>query len=247
MLSLRPDPPHDPVMKTSHHVLVADDDRSTREFLSAALRSLGHRPVTVVDGEEALARATLERFDVLLLDCRMPGRGALDVLGALRGEANAASRDTPALASSAEISPAQRATLLAAGFAGVMEKPCRVATLAALLATIDGPASTVKRLDDHEAMQATGDAQTMQALRGLLKQELLQLDGELDGMALPDLVERLHKLRSACGFCGTTRLGAEVRALQIHIDMRAHVAQEALSRFRDELRATLAALQGTPS
>lgn len=240
-----PDRPPKPSAPAARRVLVADDDASTREFLSAALKGLGYAPTLAVDGPDALDIATLESFDILLLDCRMPGSGAVEVLASLRRNVQAASREATAFATSAEISLSQRQALLASGFAGVVEKPCRVATLGNVLAsaTALGASTDPKRLDDNEAIQATGDARTMQALRGLFRQELVQLDSELEKIAPDALMERLHRLRSGCGFCGTPRLGTHVRTLQRHIETHRHAQGEPFVAFRAELRATMAALE----
>jgi HPt (histidine-containing phosphotransfer) domain-containing protein len=52
----------------------------------------------------------------------------------------------------------------------------------------------------------------------------------------------MHRLRSACGFCGAARLGAQAKALQAHLRDTRAVVPDALARFRAELDATLAAL-----
>ena len=238
-------------MTASRKVLVADDDASTREFLTAALKMLGYTTIPAVDGRDALESAIRQRFDILLLDCRMPGAGAIEVLSSLRAHAHAASRQAVAFATSAEIAPAQRQALLAAGFAGILEKPCRVATLGQVLASAmntvadaDGDADAdAKRLDDNEAIQATGDARTMHALRGLFRQELAQLDGEIEALPPDALLDRLHRLRSGCGFCGATRLNQQVRLLQAHIETHPEIRGEAMTTFRTELKATMTALE----
>ncbi|GAA0905814.1 hypothetical protein GCM10009552_12330 [Rothia nasimurium] len=234
-----------PVMTASRKVLVADDDASTREFLTAALKMLGYTTIPAVDGRDALESAIRERFDILLLDCRMPGAGAIEVLSSLRAHAHAASRQAVAFATSAEIAPAQRQALLAAGFAGILEKPCRVATLGQVLASAMNTVADAdaKRLDDNEAIQATGDARTMHALRGLFRQELAQLDGEIEALPPDALLDRLHRLRSGCGFCGATRLNQQVRLLQTHIETHPETRGEAMTTFRTELKATMTALE----
>ncbi|MEX1827660.1 response regulator [Luteibacter sp. CQ10] len=228
-------------------VLVADDDVSTREFLAAALKTLGYLPTLAADGREALEIASRLPFDALLLDCRMPGAGAEDVLASLRMTASAASRLATAFATSAEITPVQRRRLLDAGFAGVIEKPCRVAALGQALSSLSERASTAKVLDDDEALAATGDANTMRALRGLLRDELATLEDELGVYAGQPgaFIERLHRLRSACGFCGAARLGVQVKALQKHLVHQGHATGPALERFREELRATMTALDAS--
>ena len=85
----------------------------------------------------------------------------------------------------------------------------------------------------------------MRALRQLLQQELLTLCSELDqlgqdGAALRD---RLHRLRSSCGFCGATALSGHVVALQQQLTgARPDQAASAVVRFRGVLMETLRAL-----
>ncbi|KJV34638.1 response regulator [Luteibacter yeojuensis] len=237
-----PPPPLD--RATMRSVLVADDDPSTRQFLAGALASLGFDTALAVDGADALRQARANRFDALLLDCRMPNGGAIDVLTDLHDSIDAASAGVPAFATSAEITPVLRGDLEAAGFVGVIEKPCRIAALGHALEAVLGVDARVTLLSDAEAMAASGDATTMGALRELLRGELLQLRSELHAL-LHDpagLVERLHRLRSACGFCGATRLGAQAKALQGHVYEARQVAPAAMERFRRELEATLVAL-----
>lgn len=237
--------PHGPPRPSGErHLLVADDDPSTRQFLAGALAAQGYIVALAQDGIEALAMARSRRFDALLLDCRMPRAGAVEVLKALRADPAAASNAATALATSAEVPAPLRASLLSAGFAGVIEKPCRVASLVDALAATLGLDDGTRILDDAAGLTAAGDPHTMQALRQLLRAELVDLSGAL-GRLIDDpaeLVERLHRLRSACGFCGAVRLGAQAKVLQGHVRETRIVVPDALARFRAELDATLAAL-----
>lgn len=237
--------PHGPPRPSGErHLLVADDDPSTRQFLAGALAAQGYIVTLAQDGIEALAMARSRRFDALLLDCRMPRAGAVEVLKALRADPAAASNAATALATSAEVPAPLRASLLSAGFAGVIEKPCRVASLVDALAATLGLDDGTRILDDAAGLTAAGDPHTMQALRQLLRAELVDLSGAL-GRLIDDpaeLVERLHRLRSACGFCGAVRLGAQAKVLQGHVRETRIVVPDALARFRAELDATLAAL-----
>jgi CheY-like chemotaxis protein len=240
-----------PSAPTPRHVLVADDDEATRMFLAQALRSLGYRVDVAADGDRALDLARRQPFDALLLDCRMPGAGAEALLPALRADPSARSRDAVALATSAEIPARLREALLAAGFAGVIEKPCQLAALSHALAATLGIEGHLQVLDDDAGRAASGDAITLLALRQLLRVELVELEAALDDLARrpTDLVDRLHRLRSACGFCGTARLGAQARALQNHVlETRTVVPPAAIERFRFELNEALAALpRDTPA
>jgi len=65
-------------------ILLVDDDRSFREFLSLFLKKEGYRVVTATDGLEALKVLEEEPLDLILLDLRMPRLGGLDFLAHLR-------------------------------------------------------------------------------------------------------------------------------------------------------------------
>lgn len=229
---------------TKRQLLVADDDPSTRQFLSGALAGHGYAVTLVQDGAEALEMARATRFDALLLDCRMPRAGAIEVLSTLRQEPAAASHAATALATSAEVPASLRTELLNAGFVGVIEKPCRIASLVEALAATLGIEGELRILDDDAGLTAAGDPNTMQALRQLLRAELVELSAALAPLAKDpaELVERLHRLRSACGFCGAARLGAQAKVLQGHVRETRVVIPEALARFEAELGATLTAL-----
>ncbi|MGN2244563.1 response regulator [Frateuria sp. GZRR33] len=226
------------------YVLVADDDPASRRFLGDGLRALGAQVHECADGQLALARAAIETFDLLLLDCRMPGAGARDVLAALRADAQARSADTPAVATSAEVSSEDRQQLLAAGFSEVLLKPCELEALRPLVTLARNSGRHTPLLDDAAGLVSSGDAGTMQALRGLLREELATLLKELDLFCREPsrLIDRLHRLRSACGFCGAAALALQATHLQRQAEADGSVGEGAQERFRQTLVATLAAL-----
>jgi CheY-like chemotaxis protein len=226
------------------YVLVADDDAASRRFLGDGLRALGAQVHECADGQLALAQAAIETFDLLLLDCRMPGAGARDVLVALRGDVEARSADALAVATSAELSSEDRRQLLAAGFSDVLLKPCELDALRPLMTLARSSGRHAPLLDDDAGLASSGDAGTMQALRSLLREELAALLQELDPLCTDParLVERMHRLRSACGFCGAPALSAQAMHLQRQVEADGSAARGAQDRFRQALVATLAAL-----
>jgi len=65
-------------------ILVAEDEQTILDLLSASLRHAGFVVIEAVDGDEALRLARAERPDVLLLDVMMPGHDGFDVVRTLR-------------------------------------------------------------------------------------------------------------------------------------------------------------------
>ncbi len=54
------------------HILIAEDEDPTREFLTRALVHEGHQVTAVADGGEALEALQAATFDLLLTDIVMP-------------------------------------------------------------------------------------------------------------------------------------------------------------------------------
>jgi len=70
-------------------VLVVDDEPHILHYMRATLEAWGHRVETAADGEDAFERATLDRFDLIITDVRMPrlsGREFFERLRAQRPE-----------------------------------------------------------------------------------------------------------------------------------------------------------------
>jgi CheY-like chemotaxis protein len=224
-------------------VLVADDDPGSCRFLCDGLDSLGARAQACMDGPAALQLARAEAFDLLLLDCRMPGAGALQVLTALREDAQARSAESVAIATTAELDARDRQPLLDAGFSEILIKPCGLADLQRMLVLAQPDRQDACMLDDRVALTTSGDATTMRALRLLLREELALLQQELELLSgdRDAFSERLHRLRSSCGFCGATALSAQTVLLQQQLSQRG-ATPAALARFRKALLVTLQAL-----
>ena len=65
-------------------VLVAEDDRLTREGLVEILETEGYRVIAAVDGADAIRRFQEERPDFVCLDIMMPGRSGYEACRAIR-------------------------------------------------------------------------------------------------------------------------------------------------------------------
>ncbi len=223
--------------------LLAEDDPVSRTFLEEALRSLGMQVCSCADGSEALALARREPFALLLLDCRLPGAGALTILGTLNADPGAASRHAPVLATSAEIDPALRRDLQAVGCHVLLAKPLQLADLERALDEVLGTV-TRKLIDDRAGLDASGSTENLQALRGLFAQELDALVDELAALSRDPAVlrDRLHRLRASCGFCGASALAVACGQLGTAADAPYPQRSAALESFRRTLDATRQAL-----
>jgi signal transduction histidine kinase/ActR/RegA family two-component response regulator len=110
------------------HVLIADDNATNRLVAETLCDMFGCTTESVEDGVEAVAAAATGRFDLVLMDIKMPnldGVGATRRIRALAGGA----ADIPILALTANADPWDAASYLAQGMNGVVEKPIKAERL----------------------------------------------------------------------------------------------------------------------
>jgi DNA-binding response OmpR family regulator len=66
-------------------ILIVEDEARIRAFLARAFEAEGLLVDVAADGEEGLARALASRYELVILDLLLPGRGGLEVLQELHG------------------------------------------------------------------------------------------------------------------------------------------------------------------
>jgi signal transduction histidine kinase/ActR/RegA family two-component response regulator len=118
--------------RTAWSLLVAEDDDISRLVVTRLLESLGHRVVAVDGGQAALAALERERFDLVFLDCQMPGLDGYETARQLREREGGASH-TPVVALTAHAVQGDRERCLAAGMDDYVTKPATRERLAQTL------------------------------------------------------------------------------------------------------------------
>ncbi len=110
-------------------LLLVEDDPGLRTMLTQLLTEDGYRVETAADGQRGLHLGLTQRFDVLVLDRRLPAIDGVDLLGRLRSRGVT----TPVLMLSAMANPADRVVGLDAGAEDYLGKPFDVDELLARL------------------------------------------------------------------------------------------------------------------
>ncbi len=101
------------------HILVADDDKSTRLFLKAVLERANYTVFTAENGEDALNLMTKEHIDLVVLDVMMPKMDGYEFTKALRD----ADDNLPILMVSAKQLPADKHKGFSVGTDDYITKP----------------------------------------------------------------------------------------------------------------------------
>jgi two-component system, cell cycle response regulator DivK len=107
-------------------VLIVDDNEKNRKLATNVLRAAGFQTLEAATGAEAVTLAMKHAPDVVLMDLQLPDMNGSDALRELqRGEPTA---QIPVVAMSAMPLEGTGGWVEAAGFAGSIEKPIRIAT-----------------------------------------------------------------------------------------------------------------------
>ena len=65
-------------------ILAVDDSASVRQMVSFTLRKAGYEVVEAVDGKDGLAKASAEKFDLIITDLNMPNMDGIQLITAAR-------------------------------------------------------------------------------------------------------------------------------------------------------------------
>ncbi len=130
-----------PVRRFRGRVLLVEDNPVNRLVARTLLQNMGLDPVCAVDGAEALDHLDGENFDLVLMDCQLPGLDGYEVTRRWRQQERTAGREpTPIVALTANALPEDRARSLASGMDDHVAKPYRSDALAEVLARYLAPA-----------------------------------------------------------------------------------------------------------
>ncbi|MBN8524866.1 MAG: response regulator [Planctomycetes bacterium] len=217
-------------------VLLVDDHPVNRRLGCVLLAQLGVSVVEAADGAQALERLNGDFFDLVLMDCLMPGMDGYAATAELRRrEAACSGRRTPVVALTANASSEDRQRCQAAGMDDFLPKPLREEDLVALLARHLPVAAAPEDRDQpvplpapcSQAVDPQFDLQTRAMLEGMpgsapgmsLFHELLRhFRGEfphrfdelaqalIDGDAAV-VRQRAHAMRGSCMSIGLAAIG----------------------------------------
>ena len=109
-------------------ILVVEDDGTVRNLISTTLKSNEYRYLTATDGESAIAAASTNQPDIVLLDLGLPDMDGVEVIRRIRSWSQ-----MPIIVISARSEDADKIAALDAGADDYLTKPFSVAELLARL------------------------------------------------------------------------------------------------------------------
>lgn len=182
-------------------VLFADDEPSLQMVMENELPRMGHDVTVCADGVEAIAAIDSDKFDVAIIDLRMPGKSGWDVIDHLK----VISPDTEVIISTGHGNMDDAIQALRLGTFDFLPKPCKLVTIQNVLKRVAEKralVTKVEQLEDQLKKTATGGTDIV---------------GENPSMQqLKRLIEKIAPTDSSVLILGETGTGKELVARRIH-------------------------------
>lgn len=265
----QPDTPLQPEIEPElrqRHVLLADDQVINAMIVSKWLGMLGCTMERVEDGQQAVERWRQRRFDLILMDVKMPVMDGLEATARIRELEASGATHTPIVALTASVSAKELDACLTAGMDGHTTKPVTLDSLAAamraaLRSAIPATAAAKAKPrtiapapmpdwapDLDQLRQNLGDDEELlqeyiAAMRLELGQRLQRLQAAALASDAGPAQEQAHALRGALGSLGAEAAAALTRALESAAGAGDwNACQQALERLQAQVSAIQSAL-----
>ncbi len=131
---------------TPHRILVVDDEPSITEFVSYALKKEGFFTDVVDNGEDALALATKNSYDLFVLDIMLPDTDGLAIMRRLRADRLTAT--VPIMMLTAKDTELDKVMALDSGADDYLTKPFSLMELASRCRALLRRGGMVKQAND---------------------------------------------------------------------------------------------------
>jgi signal transduction histidine kinase/CheY-like chemotaxis protein len=212
-------------------ILLAEDSLVNQRMAVGLLEKRGHQITIAINGREAVAAATANRFDLILMDVQMPEMDGFAATAEIRKLESATGRHTPIVAMTAHAMKGDRERCLAAGMDHYISKPIRSQELFAMIEGLFS--SAVPKWDvpshsntdsagpiDWQTALATagGDQHLLAEMIGLFLVEGPKLAGEIRSSAASGDANTLrraaHTLRASLRYIGAEAAAARAGELE---------------------------------
>ena len=119
-------------LRLGKRILVAEDNPVNQKVVLRLIEKLGCFGDLAVDGEEALQKAAREQYDLILMDCHMPGMDGFEAARRIR-QLPAPGNRVPIIALTAATSDTDREKCLSAGMDAFLTKPVDLLALSSMI------------------------------------------------------------------------------------------------------------------
>jgi two-component system, sensor histidine kinase and response regulator len=183
------------------HVLLAEDNEINREVALGVLKSLGCNVDFVINGKEAMAAVCRRSYDLILMDCQMPGMDGFEATRKLRERENRMGlKRMPIVALTAHALEGDRERCLKAGMDDYLSKPFTRQQISNVLNHwVQGVclAGTETICGQDTGSSAALDIEKLRTLFDFTDTQSLELLHKAMALYISNAPEELQKLRNA--------------------------------------------------
>ena len=199
----------------SLRILIAEDNPINRKLLGSMLQSLEFDVDTVNDGPAVLTALENDAYDLILMDCQMPGMDGDEVTRVIREGRLGDAGQPVVVAVTADVSMNHREKCMQAGMDDFLAKPVRLETLKSGLRRWSLMANSRRRQqpDETETVARNDDdiIGRLQNRAGVVDSKLLD---EFIGLFIDDTRSRLEVIRKALQESDLKTIRRECHALK---------------------------------
>lgn len=204
-------------------ILIADDNEINQRIAHAMLSRRGYALTLVSNGAEAIRALEQEHFDLLILDCLMPGLDGFATARRIREAKGSLDSGIPILAITALAAEGDRDKCLQAGMDDYISKPYRAETLFARIEALlhgQGPGDESKGVEAKVTSVTTypGLQGIVKSMSGMLARDSARWESDLERAFKEDALESLrllaHKIRGTADIVGNGALSDAAKRLE---------------------------------
>jgi len=146
------------------HILIVDDTKMNLAVVVNLLKNTRMKIDTTYTGAGAIALCELNRYDLILMDQRMPELDGTETFHAIRNSDTAASKDSPVICLTADAVVGARERYLAEGFTDFLTKPVDSHALEKMILKYL-PEDKIELIKGGSASSAAADTDGLEGLR----------------------------------------------------------------------------------
>ncbi len=213
-------------------ILIVDDEIYNRKLLRAVL---GKHQVNITEAEngiEAVEEVKRNRYDVVLMDTRMPVMDGIEATKLIRKNEEASISDVPIIAITAAVSEVDQKNYKEAGMNGFLPKPFKESDLIAKIGLVTGQIKIDTTESNETHIKEKGSELDFKHLMDLsngdthffmdmletfietLDNGLSCLSKELKNKNLPMIAEHAHRIASPCKHLGAMELYTSLKGIE---------------------------------
>jgi CheY-like chemotaxis protein len=229
--------------------LVVEDNEINQRLMTRMLETVGLRVVAVASGADAIVAVRRQKFDLVFMDCQMPGMDGYEATEEIRRyEAEAAKSPVPIIAVTASVIKGDRERCLAVGMNDYLAKPIDPDLLISRINHWLKKSLDLRALERIRQMNIEGEADFLEELvkifRDTSPERIERMRSAIENRDGRALAREAHYLKSSSANLGAMQLSSICQKLdEMGRSESFEGATETLNDLRDLYPGVCSALQ----